>query len=83
MPIKLNGQTTGSVTLAAPATGTDVTLTLPATALATLANPTFTGNVVLPNTTTMGSGTTLDAWTSFTPSWSGITIGNGSTNGKY
>lgn len=30
MPIKINGSTSGSVTLAAPATGSDVTLTLPA-----------------------------------------------------
>lgn len=29
MPIKINGQTTGSVTLNAPATGSDVSLTLP------------------------------------------------------
>jgi hypothetical protein len=29
MPVKINGATSGSVTLAAPATGTDVTLTLP------------------------------------------------------
>ena len=35
MPVKINGTTSGSVTLAAPATGSDVTLTLPTTALAT------------------------------------------------
>lgn len=35
MPLRINGLTTGSVTLAAPNTGTDVTLTLPTTALAT------------------------------------------------
>lgn len=29
MPVKINGTTSGSVTLAAPATGSDVTLTLP------------------------------------------------------
>ena len=29
MPVKINGATSGSVTLAAPATGSDVTLTLP------------------------------------------------------
>lgn len=33
MPLKINGLTTGSVTLAAPATGTDVTLTLPSSTL--------------------------------------------------
>ena len=37
MPVKINGATSGSVTLAAPATGTDVTVTLPTTALATTA----------------------------------------------
>lgn len=35
MPLRINGLTTGSITLAAPNTGTDVTLTLPTTALAT------------------------------------------------
>lgn len=37
MPVKINGTTSGSVTLAAPDTGSDVTLTLPTTALATQA----------------------------------------------
>ena len=37
MPVKLNGSTSGSVTLAAPATGTDVSLTLPTTEIATTA----------------------------------------------
>ena len=32
MPIKINGSTSGSVTLAAPATGSDVTVTLPSAA---------------------------------------------------
>jgi hypothetical protein len=32
MPVKINGATNGSVTLAAPDTGSDVTVTLPATA---------------------------------------------------
>lgn len=32
MPVKINGTTSGSVTLAAPATGSDVTLTLPGSA---------------------------------------------------
>lgn len=32
MPLKINGLTTGSVTLAAPATGSDVTLILPSSA---------------------------------------------------
>lgn len=58
MPLKINGSTSGSVTLAAPATGSDVTVTLPGTAgtvaltasptltTATLSDPTLTGNVV-------------------------------------
>ena len=33
MPIKVNGQTSGSVTVAAPDTGSDVTLTLPGTTM--------------------------------------------------
>lgn len=45
MPVKINGATSGSVTLAAPATGSDVTVNLPAAAgtLATLNSPAFTG----------------------------------------
>lgn len=35
MPVKINGSSSGSVTLAAPASGSDVTLTLPTTAIAT------------------------------------------------
>ena len=83
MPLKINGSTSGSVTLAAPATGSDVTLTLPTTALATLASPTFTGNVVLPDTTTIGGGTTLGAWTAYTPTLGGWTQGNGTVEGRY
>ena len=30
-----------------------------------------------------GSGTSLGAWTSFTPTWTGITVGNGVTGGNY
>lgn len=37
MPIKLNGQTTGSVTLTAPATGSDVTVTIPSSTNSTIA----------------------------------------------
>lgn len=39
MPIKVNGATSGSVTLAAPATGTDVTLTLPGSSVDLAAIP--------------------------------------------
>lgn len=37
MPIKLNGETTGSVTLTAPATGSDVTVTIPSSSNTTMA----------------------------------------------
>ena len=37
MPIKINGQTTGSVTLTAPATGSDVTVTIPSSSNTTVA----------------------------------------------
>ena len=30
-----------------------------------------------------GSGTSLGAWTAFTPTWTGITVGNGVTGGNY
>jgi hypothetical protein len=45
MPLKINGATSGSVTLAAPATGSDVTLTLPGSAgtVAVLGGNTYTG----------------------------------------
>jgi hypothetical protein len=39
MPVKINGATSGSVTLAAPATGTDVTVTLPAASGTPLLDP--------------------------------------------
>lgn len=58
MPIKINGSTSGSVTLAAPATGSDVTVTLPAAAgtLAMLASPAFTGT---PTVNGLGLGKVL------------------------
>jgi hypothetical protein len=40
MPLKINGATNGSVTLAAPATGSDVTLTLPSSS-GTIATTTY------------------------------------------
>jgi hypothetical protein len=33
--------------------------------------------------TISGSGPSLGAWTAFTPTWTGITIGNGVTGGNY
>lgn len=62
MPIKINGSTSGSTTITAPATGTDETIEL-STALAAkapLASPTFTGNVVW-------SGATLRTATASVP----------------
>jgi hypothetical protein len=49
MPVKINGATNGSVTLAAPATGSDVTVTLPAAAgtVATQAYADTAGGLVL------------------------------------
>lgn len=48
MSLKINGSTSGSVTLDAPATGSDVSVTLPGSTgtLALTASPTFTGNLV-------------------------------------
>ena len=59
MPVKINGSSSGSVTLQAPASGSDVTVTLPAAAgtVAVVDGPTFTGNVALPATTTLGGST--------------------------
>lgn len=42
---------------------------------ATKASPTFTGNVVLPSTTTIGGGSTLGSWTGYTPNYSGVLTG--------
>lgn len=57
MPIKVNGSSSGSVTLAAPASGSDVTVTLPGTAgtVATLASPAFTGTPTLNGSTLVSS----------------------------
>jgi hypothetical protein len=43
---------------------------------APLASPTFTGTVTIPDVT-------LGAWTSYTPTWTGITQGNGTSTGAY
>lgn len=61
MPIKINGSTSGSTTITAPATGTDETIEL-STALAAkapLASPTFTGNVVWSGATLRASTATV------------------------
>ena len=62
MPVNIKGSSSGSVTLAAPASGSDVTVTLPGTSMdlgselaakAALAGATFTGVVAVP----LGSAT--------------------------
>lgn len=45
MPLKINGATSGSVTLHAPATGADVSMTMPTSGIAPIDSPKFTGNV--------------------------------------
>jgi hypothetical protein len=45
MPLKINGATSGSVTLHAPATGSDVSMTMPTSGIAPIDSPKFTGNV--------------------------------------
>ena len=70
MPIKINGSTSGSVTLTAPASGSDVTVTLPTdlNAKSPSASPTFTGTVTLTGATVVGlpaAGMTLVTASSF------------------
>jgi hypothetical protein len=67
---------TGTVVL--PVT-TDYDGTQLSTALAAkapLASPTFTGTVTIPDVN-------LGAWTAYTPSWTGLSLGNGSTSAAY
>lgn len=59
MPLKINGATSGSVTLAAPATGSDVTLTLPTLGFGKVLQ------VVSASTTTQAAQTTA-TWTDTT-----------------
>jgi hypothetical protein len=56
--------------------------TTASTTYAPLASPTFTGTPALPFGTTLNTRT-LGGWTSFTPSWTNFTVGNGSTSGFY
>ena len=88
MPVKLNGSTSGSVTLAAPATGTDVTLTLPTTALATTASVTSAvapmGLVAVAPTSIANSGGSASL-SNYTVSFSGVSSIslNGCFTGDY
>lgn len=67
MPVKINGSTSGSTTITAPATGTDETIEL-STALAAKAT-----------TANFPSG----AWSAYTPSFSGASIGNATVTFAY
>lgn len=76
--IKINGSTSGSTTITAPATGSDETIEL-FTALAAkapLASPTFTGTVTIPD---VNFGT----WNTWTPTWTNLTVGNGTVVARY
>ena len=76
MPIKINGATSGSVTLAAPNTGGDVTLTLP-TSTGTVATTVYAdsaGGLVLLNTTTASSGTSFNVASVFSASYTNYRI---------
>ena len=63
MPVRINGATSGSTTIAAPDTGGDETIVL-STALASKANtasPTFTGNVVWSGSTLRAGGAVVNS----------------------
>lgn len=75
MPIKINGSTSGSTTITAPATGTDETIELSTVlaAKAPLASPTLTGTPTAP-TATAGTNTTQIATTAFARSAGGLVL---------
>ena len=66
MPVKINGATSGSVSLAAPASGSDVTLTLPGTSVDLAAIP--QANVANLTSDLAAKWTTATAWTALTTS---------------
>ena len=72
MPVKINGATSGSVTLAAPATGSDVTLTLPAAAgtAATTAYADTAGGLQLITTQTFSAVSAVNVNNCFTATYS-------------
>ncbi len=54
MPLKINGATSGSITLNAPETGTHVVMTMPASGIAPVESPTFTGTATFSSLTSTG-----------------------------
>lgn len=73
MPLKINGATSGSITIHAPATGTDVSMTMPPSGVAPIDSPTFTGTATFASLTSTGI-TTLAETTEI------LTTGTISTN---
>lgn len=88
MPVKINGASSGSVTLAAPSSGSDVTLTLPTTALATTASVNTAvapmGLVAVAPTSIANSGGSASL-SNYTVSFSGVSSVslNGVFSGDY
>ena len=76
MPVKINGATSGSVTLAAPATGSDVTLTLPAAAgtAATTAYADTAGGLQLITTQTFSAVSSVSINNCFTSTYDNYMI---------
>jgi hypothetical protein len=54
MPLKINGATSGSITIHAPETGTDVSMTMPPSGVAPVDSPTFTGTATFSSLTSTG-----------------------------
>ena len=86
MPVSIKGTGGGSVTLSAAAAATDTTLTLPNTTgtVALTASPTFTGTVTIPTLSVTGASTltgTVTATTITSPSATALTLQYGGTTG--
>ena len=81
MPVKINGATSGSVTLAAPDTGSDVTLTLPAAAgtAATTAYADAAGGLQLITSQTFSAVSAVNVNNCFTATYSNYLIRIAST----
>ena len=86
MPVAIKGTNGGSVTLSAAAAAADTTLTLPNTTgtVALTASPTFTGTVTIPTLSVTGASTltgTVTATTITSPSATALTLQYGGTTG--